>query len=291
MKSLRYILLLCLLFFVSCSKKTIDASSEEAMKESIEELKKDLSKEEKEKFESSLLLVALSGDNLFELSADSEATKRRMQDRLDGKTAQEVIAEGEKIKLEREAKQKKAEIERQKREEQRLAEEKQRQKEREAKEQEQIVTEINELEKKKGIATEASKKLKKFKVKSSKFYFQKSSYSTKPVIELSVSNGLDIPVASVHFDAVLATPGRSTPWVDEGFNYSISGGLEPGEEAIWKLAPNMFGEWGKAPKDRNDMVLTLTVAKIKNHKGESLLDGTFSEYDQKRLDELYKQKK
>ena len=153
------------------------------------------------------------------------------------------------------------------------------------------MTEINELEKKKGIATEASKKLKKFKVKSSKFYFQKSSYSTKPVIELSVSNGLDIPVASVHFDAVLATPGRSTPWVDEGFNYSISGGLEPGEEAIWKLAPNMFGEWGKAPKDRNDMVLTLTVAKIKNHKGESLLDGTFSEYDQKRLDELYKQKK
>jgi|GEM_PF-2923554 len=48
----------------------------------------------------------------------------------------------------------------------------------------------------------------------------------------------------------------------------------------------MFSAWRKAPKDRSDMVLTVTVTRLDGADGEPLYDGEFSEYDQDRLEEL-----
>ena len=76
------------------------------------------------------------------------------------------------------------------------------------------------------------------------------------------------------------------PWVDADFNYSIHGGLEPGESVTWKLAPNQFGEWGKAPKDRDDMVLTVTVDRIDDASGKAIFDAEFSKDDEDRLESL-----
>ena len=45
----------------------------------------------------------------------------------------------------------------------------------------------------------------------------------------------------------------------------------------------MFGDWGKAPKDRKDMVFTATVTRIDGADGAALLDANFSDDDRKRL--------
>jgi hypothetical protein len=93
-------------------------------------------------------------------------------------------------------------------------------------------------------------------------------------------------VKRAHFVATLASPGRSVPWLKDDFSYEISGGLEPGESAEWHLAPNMFSDWGKVDAPA-DAVLTVQTVKLEGANGE-ILDGSFSDEDQKRLDALKK---
>ena len=258
MKTTNILILGALLLLAACSKeKTIDASSDESMESSIQKVKESLTPEEKEKFEESVMLLAFEGGNLFEMAADPDGATRKMKDRLDGKTAAEVIAEAEKVRLEREIE-----------------------------EQKQIAAEIAELEKEKEAADAAKEKLEDFEIIRTRFYYSEGGFTRDPTIELSVKNNLNEAVSRAYFHGVLATPGRSVPWVAEDFNYSISGGLEPNEEATWKLAPNMFGAWDKAPRDRSDMVLTVTVTRLDGADDEPIFDGEFSEYDQERLDEL-----
>jgi len=99
-------------------------------------------------------------------------------------------------------------------------------------------------------------------------------------------NKTEYAISRAYFHGVLVTPGRSIPWVEEDFNYQIRGGIEPNESATWKLAPNMFGEWSEAPKDRSGLLLMTTVEKLDGPNGEPLFDAEFLESDQQRLDGL-----
>ena len=77
------------------------------------------------------------------------------------------------------------------------------------------------------------------------------------------------------------------PWAEEYFNYKIPGRVEPGERATWKLSPNMFGPWGRVPKHRADMVLTVTMMGLDGPDGQAPFDATvFGNDDEKWLDEL-----
>lgn len=89
-----------------------------------------------------------------------------------------------------------------------------------------------------------------------------------------------------YFKAKLTSPGRSIPWVEADFNYTIPGGLEPKETATWKLSPNMFSEWAKAPNDRTDLVLVTELVRLNGADGKSLYDSAFSERKQKRVEVL-----
>ena len=114
--------------------------------------------------------------------------------------------------------------------------------------------------------------LSRFFVERARFYYSKGGFMEEAVIDLSVRNNGDQAVSRAYFHGVLITPGRSIPWVKENFNYEIPGGLEPGESANWKLSPNMFGEWSKAPKDRDDMVLKVTVTRLDGPDGKPIAD-------------------
>lgn len=256
-----YILTIVAIIFSSCAEK-IDGTSEENMKNSIKEIKSSLSGDKKEKFEESLKLITFHGLDFGDLMKEGSAEKTadNLRDKLDGMTADEVIAKGEKIK---------AEIERKKKE--------------------QAKQEIRELYEKKDLANEHKKKLKQFEVKRSRFYKREKRYgSDQPVIELTVKNGTNNAISRAYFKGTLASPERSVPWLQDEFNYEISGGLEPGEETTWKLAPNMFSDWGEvdAPKDA---VLTVEVLKLDGTDGEELYSvDNFDEDDQERLEELLK---
>jgi hypothetical protein len=246
------------LIFCSCkSEKTIDGTTEESFKKSIEQVKKELPADQREDFEKAIMATALEGTNLFQAAADGEGLKRKIRDRLDGKTAKDILARAEDLRSARQEQQN-----------------------------EQILKEIEELTKKEEDAKKALAELKAFSIDKSRFYFDDSGYSTKPIIELTVTNNTKSPISRAYFRGVLATPGRAVPWVEDDFNYSISGGLEAGETAVWSLAPNMFGDWSKAPKDRQDMVFTATVTRIDGADGEALLDSDFSDDDRKRLSHL-----
>jgi len=266
-------------FLLGCDDATINTSSDEAMKESISQMKDDLPPEKREDFEKALMTISLGGDNLLELAAAPGGVERRMKERLDGKTADEVFAEAEKVRAEA------------------AARHAQRERERRAEQVEQlrgqiveVQQEVAELREKQQAAKDAESKLKKFAVKRSRFYRNTEGFSRgDPIIELTVENGLEQPVSRAYFRGILATPNRSVPWVNDTFNYQIRGGLEPGEEATWKLSPNMFGEWGGAPRDRDDMVLTVNVVRVDGPDQEPLFNSEFEEWDQKRLTSLLEQ--
>ena len=67
-------ILLCLLI-VSCQKK-IDGSSEESMKNSIEEINKSLEGDKKEEFQESMQLMMFNGLELSDLMKDGGAEKK-----------------------------------------------------------------------------------------------------------------------------------------------------------------------------------------------------------------------
>lgn len=255
----RFLFATSLLAIAGCGgAPKLDASSDDNLQNSIASAKESISPEQREEFEEALKILAFADvDNLFEMAADPESIQRKLKDRVDGKTPQEIITEARAIKADRRAKQRK-----------------------------QIIGEIDELEMQQSQAAIAQEQLKAFEVERSRFYFSEDLFRKTPIIELTVKNNTKHPVARAHFNGVLATPGRSIPWVDDNFNYEITGGLEHGESDTWSLAPNLFGEWGKAPQDRDDMVLTVTVIRIDGPNEEAILNADFSEYDQKRLAEL-----
>lgn len=261
MKKATLILGAIVILLSSCAKK-IDGSSEEAMKSSIEEITKSLDDEKKEKFEEAMMLIMFHGIDFGELMEESAAEESilDMKSKLDGKTADDIIAEGEKIQ---------AEIERKKKE--------------------QAKGEIEELYEKNAQAEKDKQMLAKFEVKRSRFYKRKQGtyYVTEePIIELTVMNGTDKAVSRAYFTGTLASPNRSVPWIKDDFNYQISGGLEPGEEVTWYLAPNVFSDWGEvdAPKDA---VLTVEVKKLDGPDGAEMYSiNNFGEAEQERLEEL-----
>jgi len=264
MRSLKFCgLVIFAILLISCAKK-IDGSSEEAMSKSIQEISKSLNEDKKEEFQDALQLLMFHGLDFGYLMQEggAEGAISDIKTMLDGKTANDVISEGEIIK---------AEIERKKKE--------------------QAKGEIEELYEKMKQADIDKKMLEKFEVKRSRFYKRKSGtyYITEdPIIELTVLNGTDHAISRAYFTGTIASPERSVPWLKDDFNYQISGGLEPGEEVSWSLAPNSFSDWGKvdAPKDA---IFTVEVVKIDGPDGEVLYSTRgFGEDEEERLEELLK---
>jgi len=260
-------MLILVTLVAGCGDKKVDSSTDETLKSSIEAVKSSLSEEKKKEFEDAIQALAFSEiGNIFEAAANPDGMQRKIKDKLNGKTADEIISEGNRI----------------------IAERKKKEREQAISEIAETKSKIAELEQKRSDAEKAKEDLKKFNVVRSRFYFQKSSFMEEAVIELTVKNETKHPVSRAYFQGVLSSPGRSVPWVQDSFNYKISGGLEPGEQVTWKLSPNMFGEWSKAPKDRNDMVLTVSVSRIDGADEKAIYDSEFSEWDKGRLEELNK---
>jgi len=261
------LLLVGIYLLVGCGEKKVDSTTDESLKTSILTIKESLNEQKKEEFEQAIKVLAFSGvTNLFQVAENPDGIQQKFKEKLNGKTADEIIAASNNI----------------------LAARKVKEREQAVKEIEEIRTDILALEKQKSDSEKAKNDLKKFTVLRSRFYYQKISYLEEAVIELTVKNNTEHAVSRVYFDGVLASQGRSIPWVSDSFNYSIAGGLEPGEEVTWKLTPNRFGPWGKAPNDRDDMILTVSVKRTDGADEKAIFDSSISKYDEKKLTKLNK---
>ncbi len=259
---IKFIFVLLALALVGCGEPTLDGTTEEAMKASVEKVAAKLDDAKKLKFKESLQVVAFSKLDVNSMMAGKQTpadASASMFKELNGKTADQVIAQADQIRAEREAREKT-----------------------------QALSEIQELNAKKDVVEKAKVELAKFTVNRSRFYLEEQKYSVykKPFIEVAVTNGTVHPVSRVYFNGTIASPNRSIPWFANTFNYSIPGGLEPGENGTWTLAPNQFSDWGKveAPVDA---VFTVEVVRIDGPDGNALYSSQgLSEREQKRLSEL-----
>lgn len=257
-------LLIAITMLAACGDPKIDASSEEAMKSSVEKVRKALPEAKRKDFDEAMQVLAFGHIDIRDLLAEGVAgagnLEGKIRQSLDGKTGEQVIAEAERIQAER--------------------------KERER---QQALEEIRELEAKRVKAESAREQLKKFQVVRSRFYTREQAFVGKqPIIELTVKNGTDQAVSRAYFEGTLASPNRSVPWHKDTFNYNISGGLEPGEGATWNLAPNMFSDWGKVDAPA-DAVFTVTVEQLDGADGKPIY--STREFDERDLERLNKLKK
>lgn len=245
------------------------------MKASIEEMRRGLTDVEKDQLAKDMMAVIFSEVNLFQAGQAPDLFQQQMRDRLNGKSREEIhqLAEEMRRKVEANGEQQR-----------RIAEDRAR--EVRATQIAQIQGEIDELVTAEKKAAEDAEMLKKFEVKRSRFYLTENRFSTDPTIELTVHNGMGAAVSCVYFEGVLSSPGRSVPWVKDHFSYQIPGGLEPGEEATWKLQPNKFGEWSKAPRDRTDCVLTVRALKLDGADAKTMLNSEFPAHQTTRLKRL-----
>lgn len=255
-----------LTFLAACSEPTIDASSDTAFEESTTKIRDALSSTERSEFEQAIqtLFMQEMANSLAESGLgfspdDSAAKSMRM---VDGKTADQVIQEAESIRAERAR----------------------RQREQALKEVEEIDGKIAALESE--LSDTRADDQEKIAVLKSRFYWSESDYSSRPVIEVTVRNDTKTAISRAYFEAEVASPGRSIPWVSESFNYEIAGGLEPGEQATWTLGPNSYSGWGKAPKDRDDLVMTATAVRADGPDEKPIFEKADPEELSGRIEEL-----
>jgi len=103
------------------------------------------------------------------------------------------------------------------------------------------------------------------------YYWRRSGYINKPVIEFTVYNGGKVPISRVFLGSVLTTPNRSIPWVSQGLTLSFKGGLEPREKKQMKFEPTN-GEWAdKSLSDLTNAELKLTVINYEDASGEKVI--------------------
>lgn len=253
-----------LLTLTACDQEqpTIDGASEESMRASLENISSELSSDsERKEFQESVAIILTStafSEGLLNIDADKASADVR--DTLDGMSAEEVKAYAAGILRERKEE-----------------------------EREQALRDIADLEEKKKSASEDSEALSDFSVEDAKFYLSESGFSSgDPIIDLTVRNGTDKAISRAYFHGVVASPDRSVPWISEDFNYSISGGIEPGETLNWKLSPNQFGPWGTSVPD--DAILTVTVERLDGPSGEELWSSEgLSDRERDRLKKLKSQ--
>lgn len=248
-----------LLFGCAGSAPKIDASSDETLRTSIAEVRASLPENQRTEFDDAIQVVMLSEIDLMKLfaagSSGSAILEAKAKEAVHGKTGAEIIASAKSLKAESEKKL-----------------------------QEQALQEIAELEARRVAKAAADEELKRFEVLRSRFYVKKDLFIDRKIMELTVRNGTAHPVSRVYFHGTVSSPGRSVPWIQDQFNYSIPGGLEPGEEASWQLEPFLFGSNVALPADA---VFTATAYRLDGADGKPLFDlQVFSKSDEERLAEL-----
>lgn len=243
----------------------IDTTSEETYEESLATVRASLPDSLRPRFDSAAVVVAM-GDvdlgNLFgQAMAGTFSEDQILEDamaRFDGLTGRDVIRIGDSIQAARRAERRR-----------------------------QAEAEIRELEAKRDSAESARDRLSAFIVERSRLLIEEGFLGEEIVVELTVSNGLDQAVSRAYFHGTYQSPGRSVPWLQEDFNYSIPGGLEPGETAQWRLKPNRYSEWGQATEAPADAVLTVEPYRLDGADSEPLFGGVrWTEADEERLEAL-----
>ena len=90
-----------LMFVTGCGDPKADGSSEEAFKKSISDMEKGMDEPKKEKLEKAVQTLMMK--NVLFAKGDVDTMKKHIKETFDGKTADQLIADGEKADAENKA--------------------------------------------------------------------------------------------------------------------------------------------------------------------------------------------
>lgn len=214
---------------------TIDASTEPAYEESMKKVVGDMDAARAQEFMGAVMQLSMAQIDL----ADPDQQPTDLMEVLHGKTAAEVIEMASQQRT-------LAEAERARREAETLRE----------------------------LATKASEEqaalaaLSDITIEAPSVEQREGMFGVNTTINFTVTNGLDQAISRLYWENVVISPGRSVPWIQEDSNYSISGGLEPGETATWSLNPGGL-RWNTT-EFPEDAVLEVNVYRADGADGEPI---------------------
>lgn len=214
-------LLILSIVLTGCFDKKL---SSENIKQSSQEIENSLPEGKKIAFRGAFILISTSD---FDKYLDDKYSARIKK--LDGKTGDEIIAEGKKLKK-------------------------------------RIAGKINELIKDMDWLNSYARKKKAENpliINNASYFHKKSEYYSKGenCLNISVTNKSSHAISMIQFDVKLMSKDRSIPWVEDSLSHNITGGIEPGETHPWVICPDRFGKWGNAPRARLDNYLNVDITK------------------------------
>jgi len=248
---------------IGCGEVTIDATSKEALQASMAKMKENLTVAEREELQKAIMVIAFDGaGNIFQIAANPDLAIQSASTKLHGLTKTQILMKRDEIKAKREA--------------EKIAEAKLRAVE--------VQKEIEQLEQEKKEALDALALLEsKVPTFDAKFYIKSTKYMEKPVIEISLTNNTDTAISRAYFSSRLVESGRSVPHLVEDFNFTIAGGIEPGETYSAVLEPNMFSKWGSVKGDTSKMDLLAVLTRIDGPDDKPIYNSSFSDRKESKL--------
>ncbi|MGP9797858.1 DUF6694 family lipoprotein [Halomonas sp. 86] len=251
---------LCVL--AGCSDPKIDTSSMPAAVVSIENVREAMPAYKRDEFDKALAIMAMPNFGSMALLSPKRMNAAEIAEsanvRMHGLTGDQVIKRADDILRERRAR-----------------------------ERQQALSTLARLTEKQARAAKDREQRERFSIDNARYYISQSPYGTpEPALDIEVTNHTEQAVSQVFLRGVVTSADRSAPWIDETFYYVIAGGLEAGETAMWRLAPNRFSAWGNT-QIPSDVSLTVTVEGLEDAQGNPLWDSPeLSKSEVERLEHL-----
>lgn len=273
------VLVLSVVLCLGGCEKRIDGSSQEAFDESVGAMAASLEEPLRSQVGQALLTLAFADiDNLLQAGAVPPETRQAMlRARIDGMTAEQIVADAATVAAARAERQAAAEVER-------AARQRAEEAERQAARRLALETERQSLLTKQATWNAARAVLAQVQVVAPTLSLQPQRFGEPHrIISLTVVNQTASTISRIAFNVRLMATGREVPIVTDQVSYQIPGGLQPGETATWSLRPNMFSEIGRAtPREGN--FLQMTVEDLLGADGVSLVQAEeFRSWDVDRL--------
>lgn len=266
-KFIKYLSFLLIVLFTGCIDNKVDASSDKALKRSIEDIRKSLPSDKLKEFNEALTIVMFKDfdfRNTFlkqDILVDLELSKAKAN--LANKTADEIIAESKIIKKDKIIKRK-----------------------------EDLKEKINVLEEKKQKTRNFEDELNsKIQVSDISFNLLNNTEYSKGNISFNLSNNMDFTISSVEFELKFISPNRDVPWTTVTLYKSISGGIMPNEKTnieTYVSTSNIRGN--KLDNLPSDAVPVISITSIYNSSNKKIKEqDSFSNWDESQLQRLKKE--
>jgi len=240
---------------VGCGgEPTIDASTEATYEESMKRIVESMDPSRAQEFMGAVMQLGMAEIDL----SDPDQNPTEMIQILDGKTATEVIEMASQQRTLAQADRARREAEK-----------------------------MRELADKESAEQQALEALRAITIEAPSIEQSDGMFGINTTINFTVTNGLDQAISRLYWENVVISPGRSVPWIQEDSNYSISGGLEPGETATWSLNPSGL-RWDRT-EFPEDAELEVRVYRADGADGEPIHNARqLTDFERSQLESMQK---